>query len=284
MTLFESLMNNLGCKVGNIAKKALVPDPLSEKLPTSFLNSTNDSSSSSSRFKWESKEHFEKEREKALIIKEKVLNVGRMLDLGSELMNRPLIALSNGQTRRARISNALLSSGVKDCQALILTEPYTGLDPKTRKSISSLLERLHSEKNPRVVLVLREQDEIPKFITDVLGIEEDGKIGFLGKRDEWDEKVKNRIRGASSNVESREAQDLPKVGMEGGVERVQKNRELGIGRGDESQQPIVNIKSLTIKYGDKAVLDVSKVDGSMRMSEARTNSSDHFILSLLSEH
>lgn len=272
-------MNNLGCKVGNIAKKSLVPDPLSQEHPTTFLSDERDQSSNpgtlsqSSRFKWESRESYEQSRKRAEGLQKKVFQVAGLLDLGPELLNRPLIALSNGQTRRARISSALLG-GSSICEALILSEPYTGLDVKTRKSISSLLGRLHSERNPRVVLVLREQDEIPSFVTHVLGIEEDGRIGFSGRRDDWDEKSK-KIEGARnvdanfnqnqhSSRKSSDAADsvMPAIGSKGGLERVKENSKIGLGRGDESKQPIVDMRGLTIKYGDKKVLDVSLRKGS----------------------
>ncbi|THH14498.1 hypothetical protein EW146_g5833 [Bondarzewia mesenterica] len=78
-----------------------------------------------------------------------------------ELLDLPLIALSNGQTRRARIVKALL----KKPQVLLLDEPLTGLDVQTRSTLISLLHTLHKSCSPRVIMGLRMQDPIPEWIS-----------------------------------------------------------------------------------------------------------------------
>lgn len=114
------------------------------------------------------------------------LNLTAFLDL-------PLITLSNGQTRRARIVRALLA----EPELLILEEPFStfdpplfspaqqfkipdvtppfvlplrelriaGLDPPSRQLLSTLLASLHADRSPRVLLILRPQDPLPAFVT-----------------------------------------------------------------------------------------------------------------------
>ncbi|GAA5864450.1 hypothetical protein JCM3774_005131 [Rhodotorula dairenensis] len=84
----------------------------------------------------------------------------RQLDM-SKFLDLPLITLSNGQTRRARILRALLA----EPELLILEEPFTGLDPSSRQLLSSLLASLHAARSPRVLLILRPQDQLPAFVT-----------------------------------------------------------------------------------------------------------------------
>ncbi|QRV84298.1 P-loop containing nucleoside triphosphate hydrolase protein [Ceratobasidium sp. AG-Ba] len=67
------------------------------------------------------------------------LDLKRLLDL-------PLIALSNGQTRRARILQALMK--VPKPEMLVLTEPLTGLDVDHRPRLMNLLHTLHSKRAP----------------------------------------------------------------------------------------------------------------------------------------
>ncbi|KAH7096574.1 P-loop containing nucleoside triphosphate hydrolase protein [Auriculariales sp. MPI-PUGE-AT-0066] len=83
-----------------------------------------------------------------------------------DLLDLPLVALSNGQTRRARVMQALLRT--PSPKLLILDEPLTGLDPRTRPILSSLLRSLHEAKSPRILLALRPQDPLPEWVTHVL--------------------------------------------------------------------------------------------------------------------
>ncbi|KAI0253684.1 P-loop containing nucleoside triphosphate hydrolase protein [Lactifluus subvellereus] len=79
------------------------------------------------------------------------------------LLDLPLVALSNGQTRRARIVKALLEQP----DILLLDEPLTGLDFKTRPTLLSLLHSVHASNNPRIIMGLRLQDPIPKWVTHI---------------------------------------------------------------------------------------------------------------------
>jgi ABC-type molybdenum transport system ATPase subunit/photorepair protein PhrA len=99
------------------------------------------------------------------------------------LLHLPLVALSNGQTRRARILTALLRSP----KLLILDEPFSesfssisppllmhryeaGLDAQHRPRLSNLLHKLHQKQSPRVIIALRPQDPLPEWITHVLAL------------------------------------------------------------------------------------------------------------------
>lgn len=86
------------------------------------------------------------------------------------LGERWVVGLSNGQMRRARLAKALL----KNPQLLVLDEPYLGLDPSSRETISDVLELL--PPNPHVVLGLRVQDRFPSWITHVAITGKDGII------------------------------------------------------------------------------------------------------------
>ncbi|KAI0293405.1 P-loop containing nucleoside triphosphate hydrolase protein [Russula brevipes] len=79
------------------------------------------------------------------------------------LLDLPLVALSNGQTRRARIVKALLAQP----ELLLLDEPLTGLDFKTRPTLLSLLHSVHVSNSPHIIMGLRLQDPIPEWITHV---------------------------------------------------------------------------------------------------------------------
>ncbi|KAK0233565.1 P-loop containing nucleoside triphosphate hydrolase protein [Armillaria fumosa] len=80
-----------------------------------------------------------------------------------KFLDLPLIALSNGQTRRARILKAIWTQP----ELLLLDEPLTGLDVQNRPNLLNLLHSLHQSRSPRVILGLRAQDPVPDWITHV---------------------------------------------------------------------------------------------------------------------
>ncbi|KAH0588592.1 hypothetical protein J132_08977 [Termitomyces sp. J132] len=80
-----------------------------------------------------------------------------------DFLDLPIIVLSNGQTRRARIVKALL----RKPELLLLDEPLTGLDVQNRPTLLEVLRTLHAAKTPRVILGLRTHDPIPEWITHV---------------------------------------------------------------------------------------------------------------------
>ncbi|KAI9507744.1 P-loop containing nucleoside triphosphate hydrolase protein [Russula earlei] len=106
------------------------------------------------------------------------------------LLDLPLVTLSNGQTRRARIVKAL----IEQPDILLLDEPLTGLDFKTRPALLSLLHSFHASNNPRVIMGLRLQDPIPEWITH-MALVHDGQVE-TGERTSMLEKLNSHNRGA----------------------------------------------------------------------------------------
>ena len=80
----------------------------------------------------------------------------------AELLAQPFMTLSNGQTRRARLSRSMLTNP----ELLVLYDPFIGLDSAARASLSELLGDLLRE-GKRVVLICRE-DAVPKWMTHTL--------------------------------------------------------------------------------------------------------------------
>ena len=80
-----------------------------------------------------------------------------------ELMDRPFLALSNGETRRVLLAYALLS-----CPALlVLDDPCAGLDPERRDELKRLLDALAAQGTALLISV-RHEDEIPSCVTELL--------------------------------------------------------------------------------------------------------------------
>jgi ABC-type molybdenum transport system ATPase subunit/photorepair protein PhrA len=125
------------------------------------------------------------------------------LQLGS-LSEMPVSQLSNGQTRRARIAKALLEMP----ELLLLDGPFMGLDPMARELLSDLLLRLADARNPRVLLSLKPDEDIPEWITHVALIDQNYKLDSQGPRDLVFEDLQRReaeVRARVSSTHSTQA-------------------------------------------------------------------------------
>lgn len=88
----------------------------------------------------------------------------------ANLLSRPLGKLSGGQRRKIDIARALIHQP----KILILDEPTTGLDPKTRKQVWKVIADLRKEKNLSVLLTTHYMEEAGD--ADYVVIIDEGKI------------------------------------------------------------------------------------------------------------
>ena len=91
-----------------------------------------------------------------------------------EFIDRPLAKLSGGQKRKIDIARALLNKP----KILILDEPTTGLDPQTRKTVWSVVEKLQREEKMTVFLTTHYMEEAAK--ADYVVILDHGKVAAEG--------------------------------------------------------------------------------------------------------
>ena len=83
------------------------------------------------------------------------------------LLDKYIITLSSGELRKFQLTRALMG----EPRALILDNPFIGLDASTREQLKDLLRELISRTGLQVVLVLSRRQEVPDFITHILPVE-----------------------------------------------------------------------------------------------------------------
>lgn len=116
--------------------------------------------------------------------KNRLKEMTELLDL-KDILKRPINKLSGGQKRRLDIARALIHNP----KLLILDEPTTGLDPKTRITVWSVIDKLRSEQGLTVFLTTHYMEEASD--SDYVVILDSGKIATEGTPHELKNKYAN---------------------------------------------------------------------------------------------
>jgi molybdate transport system ATP-binding protein len=143
----------------------------------------------------------------------------RQLGIESRLL-LSLIKLSNGEVRRARIAKALLAHP----ELLILDEPFMGVDAGGRAELAALLGTL--VRQGRRLLLITRPETVPEWVTHVLALDRLA-VRWQGRRADFHPEP--------------EASAVPSFSPITAVR--------------ETQSAIVEMRNVSVRYGDRMVLD-----------------------------
>ncbi len=110
-------------------------------------------------------------------LNQRIDKINSLLEI-KPFLNQRYGLLSGGQKRKADIARALLHWP----EILILDEPTTGLDPKSRKDIWELINQLRTKENITIFLTTHYMEEVKD--SDKVVIIDDGKIIAEGSSEE----------------------------------------------------------------------------------------------------
>lgn len=87
--------------------------------------------------------------------REKVLDAMSLLEI-DKLSQRPMGKLSGGQQQKVMIARAL----AKEPKILLMDEPFSNLDPESKRRIPELISRLHEENRLTTIVVTHETNRL----------------------------------------------------------------------------------------------------------------------------
>jgi ABC-2 type transport system ATP-binding protein len=93
------------------------------------------------------------------------------LGIAEKRLGRPLEQMSRGMQQKVAIARALLTSPV----LMLLDEPTTGLDPRSKLDVQTFIEELRDEHDATIVLTTHDLDEADR-LCDRIALLNDGRI------------------------------------------------------------------------------------------------------------
>ena len=107
--------------------------------------------------------------------KESALNIIKELNINEEILERPPFNLSGGQKRKVAIAGILASNP----EILILDEPTVGLDPRGRKELLTLLNKIHKETHKTIIIITHDMNVVANYSKRTIVLNQ-GNIVFDG--------------------------------------------------------------------------------------------------------
>jgi molybdate transport system ATP-binding protein len=156
---------------------------------------------------------------------EKVVSLLRL----ETLLNKQIIKLSNGETKRLMLAAALLKNPV----LLMLDSPLTGLDVKTREEFNGIIEQIIASGIN--VIMATSIHEIPSAITH---------IAVLSKGTIIHESTRQDFKAELFEQDKTDTIDTDELGA-----------LLNIDKNPIAYTRIVKMDKVHIQYGDKVILD-----------------------------
>jgi ABC-2 type transport system ATP-binding protein len=105
------------------------------------------------------------------------------LGLPRDTVDRPMKQLSRGQQQKVAIARSLLTSP----SLLLMDEPTTGLDPRSKREVQAFVRTLHADSDATVLVCTHDLDEAEALCSRVLMLDRgrivaDGSAADLCKR------------------------------------------------------------------------------------------------------
>lgn len=112
-------------------------------------------------------------------LRKRVSEILVRLGLPGDVIDQPMKQLSRGQQQKVAIARSFLTAP----SLLLMDEPTTGLDPRSKKEVQAVLSSLRAEREITVLLCTHDMDEAAALCDRVLMMD-DGRVLADGTPDE----------------------------------------------------------------------------------------------------
>ena len=109
------------------------------------------------------------------------------LGIAADRVNQPLEQMSRGMQQKVAIARAFLTSPV----LLLLDEPTTGLDPRSKKDVQRFVHDLRDNYDATIIICTHDMDEAEN-LCERIAVMDDGRIIATGTVDELKQLVRER--------------------------------------------------------------------------------------------
>lgn len=107
-------------------------------------------------------------------VREQVYTILDRLNIPRKNINQPMEQMSRGMQQKIAVTRALLSSP----RLLLLDEPTTGLDPRSKRDVQAFVRELRDRENTTILLTTHDMNEA-ETLCDRIAIMDSGRIVAL---------------------------------------------------------------------------------------------------------
>lgn len=118
----------------------------------------------------------------------KIVSILTRLGIKADRIGRPLENMSRGMQQKVAIARAFLTAPI----VLLLDEPTTGLDPRSKIDVQNFVKELREEHDATILITTHDMDEA-EALCDRVAIIDQGRIVALGEASELKRTVAERM-------------------------------------------------------------------------------------------
>jgi ABC-2 type transport system ATP-binding protein len=108
-------------------------------------------------------------------VRERAAEIFVRLRLERERLSEPMLRLSRGQQQKVAVARAFLSAP----RVLLLDEPTTGLDPRSKRDVQQFVAELRKEQGVAILLTTHDMDEA-ELLCDRVAFIASGRVAVEG--------------------------------------------------------------------------------------------------------
>jgi ABC-2 type transport system ATP-binding protein len=121
------------------------------------------------------------------LARRETVRITERLGIAEKRLGRPVEQMSRGMQQKIAIARALLTSPA----LLLLDEPTTGLDPRSKLDVQTFIEEIRTSHDASIVLTTHDLDEAERLCDEIIVLN-DGRVVAQGSPDELKRQVAER--------------------------------------------------------------------------------------------